>query len=164
MSRDNLEHLKRSYTRLSYDVGGRTNFACDLDSDAALSIAEQEKTHLDQAFFVLSFAASERQITLLASIRLSENERRAAMRDAAFEQRWQAAIRVAEEILSAEVAWRTEEQTVLSWYKIRSDIAHGQSPTLLADIPPVIYKADEVAATLEQVNQIRSSTLRPEPS
>jgi hypothetical protein len=105
----NLEHLRRAYTRLSYDVGGRINFACDLDSDVALAIAEQEKAHLDHAFFVLSFAALEQQITLLASLRLAEAERRAAMREAAFQQRWQTAIRVAEETLAADVHWRTEE-------------------------------------------------------
>jgi hypothetical protein len=151
----NLEHLRRAYTRLSYDVGGRINFACDLDSDVALAIAEQEKAHLDQAFFVLSFAALEQQITLLASLRLAEAERRAAMREAAFQQRWQTAIRVAEETLAADVHWRTEEQTILSWYKIRSDIAHGQPATQLADVPSVIYRADDVATTLNRVTQLR---------
>ena len=151
--RDELEKLASSYARLSHDVGGRINFACDLDSDVALDLAEQEKAHLDQAFFVLGFAALERQITLLASATLVDAGRRDAMREASFEKRWQASIQVANEILETEIPWRTAERMIFSWYSIRNLIAHGQSPTQLADVPTVLYRADDVAVTLAQVTR-----------
>jgi hypothetical protein len=147
-----LDSLVRSYSRLSHDIGGRINFACDLNNDEALGIAEQEKSHLDQAFFVLSFAALERQLTLLATARLESAQRRDAMREAAFERRWQAAIQVAEETLG-DVRWKSKEREVLSWYKIRNFIAHGEAPTQLADVPTVLYQANEVAGTLDDVSR-----------
>jgi hypothetical protein len=146
-----LESLVRSYARLSRDVGGRINFACDLNNDDALRAAEREKVHLDQAFFVLSFAALENQVTSLACARLPAGDRRTAMRDADFEKRWEAAIKVARELLGTAVSWEPSRQVVLSWYTIRSDIAHGRPPSQLADVPNVLYRADEIAATFDQV-------------
>ena len=146
-----LESLRRSYDRLSRDVGGRINFACDLDNDDALKVAEREKVHLDQAFFVLSFAALEVQVTSLACARLNTNDRRIAMRGSKFDDRWDAATKVAEEILRSAVPWAPTRAEVLSWYQIRSDIAHGRSPTQLADVPSVLYRANEIATTFEQV-------------
>jgi hypothetical protein len=152
-----LESLVRSYARLSRDVGGRIDFACDLNNDEALRAAEREKAHLDQGFFVLSFAALESQITMLACARLANPDRRDAMRDADFEKRWDAAVKVARETLDAIVTWNAARPIVLSWYKIRSDIAHGRSPSTLADVPPILYQADDVAATLDRVNAKLSS-------
>jgi hypothetical protein len=152
-----LESLVRSYSRLSYDVGGRINFACDLNNDEALSAAEREKVHLDQAFFVLSFAALESQITTLACARLATQARRAAMRDVDFEKRWDAAVKVAQEATGAAIPWEAARPIVLSWYKIRSDIAHGRSPSALADVPAVLYQASDVAATLDRVVLILST-------
>ena len=149
-----LEALARSYARLSHDVGGRISFACDLDDENALDTAEQEKTHLDQAFFILSFAALEKHVTLLACARLAEEVRRNSMRDAPFDRRWQTSVTVAEEILQINVLWKAAEREVASWYKIRSAIAHGQSPSQLADVPRVLYRADEIAATLEEVTRV----------
>lgn len=141
----------RSYARLSRDVGGRINFACDLNNDDALRVAEREKVHLDQAFFVLSFAALENQITSLACARLAVDDRRAEMRGADFEKRWEAALKVAREILETAIPWETARSVVLSWYTIRSDIAHGRAPSQMADIPTVLYRADEIAETFAQV-------------
>lgn len=141
----------RSYARLSYDVVGRINFACDLDNEDALRAVEQEQLQLDQAFFVLSFAALENQITLLASARLGTEDRRIAMRAAEFGKRWDAGVLLAREILAAEVSWITARPIVLSWYTIRSDIVHGRSPSQLADIMTVLYRADDIASTLAQV-------------
>ena len=149
--KSDLDSLVRSYARLSHDIGGRTNFACDLDNDDALAIAEQEKFHLDQAFFVLSFAALERQVTLLATARMGEGPRRLAMREAPFERRWETSIQVAEETLGTDVGWKSKEREILSWYKIRNSIAHGEAPTQLADVPTVLYQANEVAGTLDDV-------------
>ncbi len=146
-----LESLVRSYARLSRDVGGRINFACDLNNEDALNMAEREKVHLDQAFFVLSFAALENQVTSLACARLASEDRRTAMRDASFEHRWETAVRVAGETIGIAAPWQAAQPIVLSWYKIRSDIAHGRSPSQLADIPTVLYRADEIAATYDQV-------------
>jgi hypothetical protein len=145
-----LDSLVRSYSRLSHDIGGRMNFACDLDNEGALGIAEEEKSHLDQAFFVLSFAALERQVNLLASARLA-TDRRDAIRQEPFERRWQVSIQVAEETLGGDVRWKGKEREVLSWYKIRNFIAHGEAPTQLADVPSVLYQANEVAGTLDDV-------------
>jgi hypothetical protein len=146
-----LESLVRSYTRLSRDVGGRINFACDLNNDDALKVVEREKAHLDQAFFVLSFAALENQVTSLACARLAAKDRRTRMRDADFQKRWEAAVKVAGEILNTAAPWETAWPIVLSWYKIRSDIAHGRSPSQLADVPTVLYQAREIAATFDHV-------------
>jgi hypothetical protein len=146
-----LESLRRSYDRLSRDVGGRINFACDLDNDDALKVAEQEKVHLDHAFFVLSFAALEVQVTSLACARSEREDRKAAMRGRKFEDRWDAAAKVAEETLKLAVPWARTRAEVLSWYNIRSDIAHGRPPTQLADVPSVLYRADEIATTLRKV-------------
>jgi hypothetical protein len=146
-----LESLARSYARLSRDVGGRINFACDLNNEDALNVAEREKDHLDQAFFVLSFAALENQVTSLACARLASHDRRTAMRDAGFEHRWESAVRVASETVGIGLPWQAAQPIVLSWYKIRSDIAHGRSPSRLADIPTVLYQADKIAATYDEV-------------
>lgn len=146
-----LESVARSYARLSYDVGGRVSFACDLNNDDALQVAEREQAHLDQAYFVLSFAALENQITSLACARLASEERRVAMREADFERRWDSAVRVAKEVLGAVVSWQSARSNVLSWYKIRSDIAHGRPPSQFANVPPVLYQADEIATTRERV-------------
>jgi hypothetical protein len=148
-----LESLVRSYARLSRDVGGRIVFACDLDSEDALAIAEQEKAHLDQAFFVLSFAALENQIVSLASARLTGSARRAGMRAADFETRWDTAARVAQQALGAETLWHRAKSAVLNWYAIRNNIAHGDSPTQLADASSVIFQADEISVSYEQVIQ-----------
>jgi hypothetical protein len=147
-----LESLARSYARLSRDVGGRINFACDLNNDGALEAAEREKAHLDQAFFVLSFAALENQVTTLACARLGRDARGTAMREAAFEKRWDVAVTVAREILGAAAQWETTRAIILSWYRIRSDIAHGRAPSQLADVPAVLAQADQIASTLEQVS------------
>jgi hypothetical protein len=146
-----IESLVRSYARLSRDVGGRINFACDLDDEKALDAAEREKAHLDQAFFVLSFATLELHITRLASARLRDEERRTAMRGDKFEKRWEAAVKVAKEVLRQSPPWERERSVVFSWYTIRSDIAHGRSPSNLADVSSVLLRADEVAATLDAV-------------
>jgi hypothetical protein len=148
-----LEALARSYARLSHDVGGRISFACDLDDENALNAAEQEKALLDQAFFILGFAALEKHVTLLACIRLADAARRTSMRDAPFDRRWLTSVTIAEEILQKDVSWKAAEREVGSWYKIRSAIAHGQSPSQLADVPRVLYRADEIAATLEEVTR-----------
>jgi hypothetical protein len=146
-----LESLARSYARLSRDVGGRINFACDLNNDEALQVAEREKTHLDQAFFVLSFAALENQTTSLACARLSDDARGTAMRNASFEKRWDVAATLAKETLGAAAPWEAERAIVLSWYRIRSDIAHGRAPSQLADVPDVLDLADQVALTFDRV-------------
>lgn len=148
-----LDSLTRSYTRLSRDVGGRIDFACDSNSPDALSVAEREKEHLDQAFFVLSFSALEKKITLLASARLSVAGPRAAMREAGFDKRLESAIKVAREALGIAPEWGSGARlsNIKSWYAIRNEIAHGDSPTQLFDVPPVIYLADAIAATLDEV-------------
>lgn len=148
-----LESLARSYARLSRDVGGRINFACDLNNEDALRTAEQEKVHLDQAFFVLSFAALENQVTSLACARLIDAVRGSAMRSAAFEKRWDSAAKVAREVLGAAAQWEPVRAIILSWYRIRSDIAHGRAPSQLADVPAVLGRADEIATTLDRVTQ-----------
>ncbi len=146
-----LESLARSYSRLSRDAGGRINFACDLNNEDALNVAEQEKIHLDQAFFIWSFAALENQVTSLACARLIAEDRRTAMRGADLEKRWDAAVKVAQEILRIGVPWESARPIILSWYTIRNDIAHGRPPSQLADVPTVLYRADEIAATFDQV-------------
>jgi hypothetical protein len=146
-----LDSLARSYARLSGDVGGRINFACDLDNEDALRVAEQEKAHLDQGFFVLTFGALERHITSLACARFAEEARRTAMRDADISKRWDAAAKVAREILGTDVAWDAHKGEVLSWYKIRSDIAHGRLQSAQVDLPAIIYRADDIATTSDQV-------------
>jgi hypothetical protein len=146
-----LESLVRAYARLSRDVGGRINFACDLNNDQALQAAEREQAHLDQAFFVLSFAALENQVTSLACARLSDDVGGTAMRNAAFEKRWDVAATLAKEILSAAARWETGRAIVLSWYRIRSDIAHGRAPSQLADVPDVLEPADQIALTFDRV-------------
>jgi hypothetical protein len=148
-----LEALARSYARLSRDVGGRINFACDLNNEEALKEAEREKIHLDQAFFVLSFAALENHLTSLACARLNDDARETAMRGAAFERRWDAAARVASETLGVAPQWQTLRAIILSWYRIRSDIAYGRAPSQLADIPTVLDRADEIATTSDRVAQ-----------
>jgi hypothetical protein len=146
-----LDGLARAYARLSRDVGGRIDFACDSGSDDALKVAEQEKYHLDQAFFVLSFAALEKQLTLLASVNSTSDDGRALMRKAKFEQRLQSAIKVVRAKMGVEPAWSESRSDIQSWYGVRNDIAHGNSPATLFDIPPIIDLARKVEETLGQV-------------
>jgi hypothetical protein len=110
---------------------------------------------LDQAFFVLSFSALEKKITQLASVRQSTASQRTAMRGAAFDRRLESAVKVAREVLGIDPEWAsgTNQSTIRNWYAIRNEIAHGDSPTQLFDVPPVIYLADDIAATLERIVQ-----------
>jgi hypothetical protein len=158
MDRD-LDSLTRSYTRLSRDVGGRIEFACDVNSTDALSVAEEEKAHLDQAFFVISFSALEKKITSLASVRLKTAEQRAALRSVSFDKRLESAVKIAREILGNEPEWAVGPgvSTIRNWYAIRNEIAHGDSPTQVVDVPPVIYLANAVATTLDRVVRAISS-------
>ena len=149
-----IESQVRAYARLSHDVIGRINFACDLNNDDALRVIESEQVQLNQAFFVLSFAALENQVTSLACARLNAEDRRTAMRASDFEKRWDTALTVATEILATAIPWQSARPVVLSWYKIRSDIVHGRPPTLLADVPPVLYLADEIAVTVDRLTGI----------
>jgi hypothetical protein len=157
-----LDSLSRSYSRLSRDVGGRIEFACDVDSADALSFAEQEKTYLDQAFFVLGFSALEKKITLIASARLSTSEQRAGMRSERFDRRLDTAIRVLREVLGHEPEWASgpELSTIRNWYAIRNEIAHGDPPTQLFDVPPVIRLADAIGASLDRVVQAVANVTR----
>lgn len=152
MNKD-LDSLTRTYSRLSRDIGGRIEFACDLDSSEALEVAEQEKTYLDQAFFVLAFSALEKRVTSLASARQATADQRTAMRDAAFDRRLESAVKVAREVLRDEPQWALAGQLseIRSWYVVRNEIAHGDSPTRLFDVPPVIYRANAIALTFDQV-------------
>jgi len=148
---DALEDLVRSYRRLSADVGSRVNFACDASSEDAFSLALREKDHLDQAFFVLCFAALEKQINLLASARQSEAMRITAMREAKFEQRVDAAIKVAIEVLGSQPEWANKSSEIDNWYDIRNDVAHGEPPTVSFEVPTVVDLATKIAVTLEEV-------------
>ena len=76
------------------------------------------------------------------------------MREAKFENRWDAAVRVANEATGTDIPWGKERSIVLSWYKIRSDIAHGRSPSRLADVVPVLIKANQITATLDDIRGI----------
>jgi hypothetical protein len=146
-----LEHIAASYARLSYDIGSRINFACDVGSEEAFAAAEREQALLDQAFFVLCFAALERQVVLLASAR--RPDRRQRMRDVNFNQKLKVALKVAREVLDATPSWSTAESIIGTWYQIRNDIAHGDAPAQLIDVPAVLRQADAVANTLAEVRQ-----------
>jgi hypothetical protein len=160
-----LDSLSRSYSRLSRDVGGRIEFACDADSADALGFAEEEKAHLDQAFFVLGFSALEKKITLLASARQSTPDQRAAMRGVDFDRRLETAIKVVREVLRDEPEWASGPQlpTIRNWYAIRNEIAHGDPPTQLFDVPPVIHLADAIGASLERVLETIAKGMRQVP-
>jgi len=153
-----LHSIARSYARLSRDVGARANFAIDINDNPstrmALEIAEQEQGLLDKAFFVLSFAALERQITLLASAKFKETLRRDAMRDAKFNTRLETAINVAREALGSDPSWMSAASEVKSWNDIRNEIAHGDPPTQFFNIPVVIAKGIDIAMTLDEVNRV----------
>jgi hypothetical protein len=142
---------------LSRDVGARVNSAIDLNHiesiPAVLEGAEQEHSLLEKAFFVLSFAAIERRITLMASVKLKEALRRDAMRDAKFHTRLETAIKVAREVLGADPSWMSSASELESWNEIRNEIAHGDPPTHLFNIPLVIAKGMEIAETFDEVDR-----------
>lgn len=151
-----LDDIARSYARISRDVGARISSAIDLNdiesAPAILDGAEQEHSLLEKAFFVLSFAAVERRITWLASVKLKEALRRDAMRDAKFHTRLETAIKVAREVLGADPSWMSSASELESWNEIRNEIAHGDPPTQFFNIPLVIAKGREIAETLDEVD------------
>jgi len=75
------------------------------------------------------------------------------MRGAGFDERLEAAIKIVREVLGEEPEWasQTELLTIRNWYAIRNEIAHGDPPTQLFDVPPVIYLADAIGTALERV-------------
>lgn len=152
-----LDNIARSYARLSRDVGARISSAIDLNdiesAPVVLEGAEQEHSLLEKAYFVLSFAAIERRITLLASVKLKEALRRDAMRDAKFHTRLETAIKVAREILGADPTWMSSASELESWNEIRNEIAHGDPPTQFFNIPVVIAKGMEIAETFDEVDR-----------
>ena len=77
------------------------------------------------------------------------------MRGADFNKRLEAAAKIAREVLGIEPEWASDKiaSTMINWYDIRSEIAHGDPPTQSFDVPPVIYLANEVAATLDKVTR-----------
>jgi uncharacterized small protein (DUF1192 family) len=150
-----LDNIARSYARLSRDVGARISSAIDLNDivPAVLEGAEQEHSLLEKAFFVLSFAALERRITLLASAKLKEVLRRDAMRDAKFHTRLETAIKIAREVLGTDPSWMSSASELESWNEIRNEIAHGDPPTQFFNIPVVIAKGMEIAETHDEVDR-----------
>jgi hypothetical protein len=152
-----LNNIARSYARLSRDVGARVSSAIDLNHiesvPAVLAGAEQEHSLLEKAFFVLSFAAIERRITLMASAKLKEALRRDAMRDAKFHTRLETAIKVAREVLGTDPLWMSSASELESWNEIRNEIARGDPPTQLFNIPLVIAKGMEIAETFDEVDR-----------
>jgi hypothetical protein len=150
-----LDNIARSYARLSRDVGARISSAIDLNDivPAVLEGAEQEHGLLEKAFFVLSFAALERRITLLASAKLKEALRRDAMRDAKFHTRLETAIKIAREVLGTDPSWMSSASELESWNEIRNEIAHGDPPTQFFNIPVVIAKGMEIAETHDEVDR-----------
>lgn len=150
-----LDNIAQSYARLSRDVGARISSAIDQieSAPAVLEGAEYEHSLLEKAFFVLIFAALERRITLLASVKLKEALRRDAMRDAKFRTRLETAIKVAREVLGADPPWMSSASELESWNEIRNEIAHGDPPTQFFNIPVVIAKSVEIAQTLDEVDR-----------
>jgi hypothetical protein len=152
-----LDNIARSYARLSRDVGARISSAIDLSdiesAPAVLDGLEQEQSLLEKAFFVLSFAALERRITLLASVKLKEALRRDAMRDAKFRTRLETAIKVAREVLGADPSWMSSASELESWNEIRNEIAHGDPPAQFFNIPVVIAIGIEIAETHDEVDR-----------
>ena len=75
------------------------------------------------------------------------------MRTAGFDKRLESAIRIVREVLGSDPEWasRTQLTTITNWYAIRNEIAYGDPPTQLVDVPPVIYLADAIGTTLERV-------------
>jgi hypothetical protein len=41
--------------------------------------------------------------------------------------------------------------TIRNWYAIRNEIAHGDPPSQLFDVPPVLHLADAIGASLARV-------------
>jgi hypothetical protein len=78
------------------------------------------------------------------------------MRGATFDRRLESAVKVAREVLGAAPQWAADARlsTIRSWYAIRSEIAHGDPPTQLFDVPSVVYLADDIATTLDRVARI----------
>jgi len=151
--RDNLDSLTRSYKRLSLDVRGRMEFALDSNSDIALAIAEREQEHLDQGFFVLAFAALEREITSLFLARRPDAETFGRARRLDFPKRLATACEIAQNVLGEAPVWAVTAKEIESWYEIRSDVAHGEAPAESFDVFKVIERANEVATTRERVAQ-----------
>jgi hypothetical protein len=150
-----LDRLGKAYRRLAADTGSRIDFANDADSDALRAIAEEEKSYLDQAFFVLMFGVLEKQVSLLAVARTAGVERRMAMRRAAFEKRLDVAIKVASEVRpggAAEEAANAKD-LFLDWYGIRNDIAHGEPSTELLDLVGLLHRAKAMSALLGDVQR-----------
>jgi hypothetical protein len=147
---DNLDSLTRSYKRLSLDVRGRYEFALDSNSDAAFAAAEREQEHLDQGFFVLAFAALEKEINSLLRARRPDlgNVRRLD-----FPQRLAAAGEISRTVLGEPPVWAAAAREIGSWYEIRSDVAHGDPPAKSFDVFKVLGRANEIAATREGVTR-----------
>lgn len=158
MSED-LDRLGRAYKRLAADTGSRMDFACDIGSDDALKVAEEERYFLDQSFFVLLFGVLERQINQLAMARLPDEERRAAMRSARFERRLDTATKVAAEIVGTERAGSitSAREKTAEWYETRSDIAHGEAPTALVDMAGLLQQAKAISALFDEVQAVLST-------
>lgn len=125
----------------------------DADSDEVFKIAEEERSFLDQAFFILIFGALEKQIGLLASARLHAADRRDAMRDAAFEKRLGTAVKVAIEVLERVRAASIEsvQAKIAEWYELRNQIAHGEAPTDLVDVVAVLEQAKTMSELFAEV-------------
>ena len=149
--RETLDSLARSYKRLSVDVRGRMEFALDSDSDAAFAAAEREQEHLDQGFFVLAFAALEREINALFRAR---GQALGDARKTNFPKRLATASEIARNVTGQMPAWIATTREIESWYEIRSDVAHGESPAASFDVVKVLNRANEIATTREQVAQI----------
>jgi hypothetical protein len=135
------------------------DFACDIGSDDALRVAEEERNFLDQSFFVLLFGVLERQINQLAMARLPSQERRTAMRSAKFENRLDAATKVASEIVGTERAnsITSARGKILEWYETRSDIAHGEALTTLVDIAGLLQQAKVISTLFDEVQAALST-------
>jgi hypothetical protein len=135
------------------------DFACDIGSDDALKVAEEERNFLDQSFFVLLFGVLERQINQLAMARSPDAKQRTAMRSAKLKNRLDAATKVASEIAGTELAnsITSARGTILEWYDTRNDIAHGEAPTTLVDIAGLLQRAKAISMLFDEVQAALSA-------
>lgn len=125
------EHVRRSITRDMED-------AADIDNEAIFDLLHKHQDIVDAGFFVLIFGQLENRVNTLAREKTNESKHKEALRDLPFERR----LGIALGNLS------TLRAKIKGWYKVRNDVAHGESITSGYDIEAVLNSARSIERLL----------------
>jgi hypothetical protein len=133
-----LDDLAETYARVQRSISRGMEDAAEFDNEAAFDLFNTDQAIIDAGFFVLIFGQLENHVNTLARENTKDPKHKDGVRKLAFEKRLGIA-------LGTQGALRTR---IEGWYKVRNDVAHGESITSGYDIEAVLKSARAIESLL----------------